>query len=183
MAGQPPHVAVFGSSEPAEGERLYEIARQLGAALARSGCVVVTGGYGGVMEAACRGAHEFHGRTIGVVCDVFAGRTPCAYLDERIATPNLHERTRELIERCHGFVVLEGKAGTLAELTFLWALERAGCLAGRPVVVLGEAWPDLLEALERGRWLDPHQLRTTMVAATPAEAAAAVLSGMVSERR
>jgi len=51
-------VAVFGSSEPAAGDPLYEAARRVGSLLAGAGYDVVTGGYGGVMEGASRGAVE-----------------------------------------------------------------------------------------------------------------------------
>ena len=163
-------VAVFGSSEPSEGEPLYAQARSLGALLAAHGHVVVTGGYGGVMEAACRGALESGGRTLGVTCAIFSGRKPNRYLDESIETRDLHDRTRELIARSDAFVVLPGKSGTLAELTFLWALHRAGCLEGRPVVLLGDEWRHLLRHLLRAAILNGSELDITRVVDTPEEA-------------
>ncbi len=76
-------IAVFGSSEPLEGEPLYEQARRVGALLAAAGYRVVTGGYGGVMEGASRGAIERGGEAIGVVCGaVFPARSPNRYLTE-----------------------------------------------------------------------------------------------------
>ena len=50
-------VAVFGSSEPAQGEPLYEEARAVGSLLARAGFLVVNGGYWGVMEGEIGRAH------------------------------------------------------------------------------------------------------------------------------
>ena len=55
-------VAVFGSSELRETDRAYQLAYRTGQALARAGFSVVTGGYGGVMEAASRGARDAGGR-------------------------------------------------------------------------------------------------------------------------
>jgi uncharacterized protein (TIGR00730 family) len=147
MARDVRSVAVFGSSEPAPGDSLYEIARALGSLCARSGFTVVTGGYGGVMEGASRGAVEAGGRTIGIVCSVFEGRRPNRWLTETHETCDLFERTRELIDRTHGYVVLPGQTGTLAELAMLWALSRAGCLGSRPVVALGRGWQDVLSSL------------------------------------
>ena len=60
-------IAVFGSSEPSDGDPLYERAQRLGHRLAKAGFGVITGGYGGVMEAASRGAYEAGGKSIGVV--------------------------------------------------------------------------------------------------------------------
>ena len=69
-----------------------------------------------------------------------------------------------------GFVVLHGKSGTLAELALLWALDRAGCLDRRPVVLLGDGWSALLAFLQRSEMLEPAQQRITRVAATPEDA-------------
>ncbi|HKQ59755.1 MAG TPA: LOG family protein [Candidatus Polarisedimenticolaceae bacterium] len=159
-------IAVFGSSEPAPGAADYELARRLGAALARAGHPVVNGGYGGVMEAASRGAREAGGEVIGVTCRAFAQRRPNAYLTTEVATTDLLARTAELIARAAGFVVLPGKAGTLAELAQLWALDRAGCLGGRPVVLLGARWQGLLDYLAAAQLLDEDQVNHTRVVRT-----------------
>jgi uncharacterized protein (TIGR00730 family) len=165
-----PAIAVFGSSEPRPGDDLYDVALHLGGLLARARCTVITGAYGGVMEGASRGAYEAGGRTLGVPCEIFDARAPNAYLTDVVPTKNLHERTRELVERASGFVVLPGKAGTLAELAWLWALHRAGCLGGRPVVLLGPGWQSLIDLLERSGMLEPSQILSTQVARTPEEA-------------
>jgi len=162
-------IAVFGSSEPVPGEPPYELAERVGYVLGAAGYTVVTGGYGGVMEAASRGATAAGGRTIGVTCATFESRTPNAYLTEVREGTDLHDRTRRLIDLADGFVVLEGKAGTLAELAFLWALQRAGCLGTRPVVLLGDSYRDLLPFLERSEILESEQLDITRLASSPEE--------------
>lgn len=164
-----PAVAVFGSSEPCPGEPLYEAARDLGRALARGGYAVVTGGYGGVMEGASRGAREAGGSTFGVLCAWFDNRNANPYLDGSMVAPDLHDRTRELIDRSWAFVVLDGKAGTLAELAFLWALERAGRLSDRPVVLFGDAWTDTVARLADAGRLEPSQIAMCRHASTPDE--------------
>lgn len=165
-----PAVAVFGSSEPLPGDALYRSARSLGTALAAAGFDVVTGGYGGVMEAASRGAREGGGDAIGVTCEIFRSREPNGYLSLAVPTPDLFLRTRELVRRACGFVVLDGKAGTLAELAFLWALARAGCLGDCPVLLLGDVYPELLAFLEKIGMLEPRQIEATRVVATADEA-------------
>ena len=62
-------ISVFGSSLPTEGMSEYAEARELGGILAKSGYIIATGGYRGVMEAASRGASEAGGHVIGVTCD------------------------------------------------------------------------------------------------------------------
>jgi len=165
-------VAVFGSSEPREDQPAYRLAYRTGQALAQTGFTVVTGGYGGVMEAASRGASDAGGRTVGVVSDVFSQREPNPYLSETVGSRDLYERTRFLIERADGFVVLAGRAGTLAELAWVWALARAGCLPVRPVVALGAPWPDLLDLLEQSDMMDSIAREMTERAADENEAVA-----------
>ncbi len=165
-----PTVAVFGSSEPLEGEPGYEAARQTGRRLAEAGYDVVTGGYGGVMEGASRGIREAGGRSVGVTTEIFSERNPNPFLDEVVSTPDLYVRTRELIDRALGFVILPGKSGTLAELTFLWALRRAGQLGRKPVILLGDEWRHLLRHLLRAGILESDQMDVTRVVDTPEEA-------------
>ena len=70
-------------------------ARELGAELARRGVATMTGGYGGAMAAASRGAHEAGGHVIGVTVDLFERRGPVnPWVRERVHTPDLFERLR-----------------------------------------------------------------------------------------
>src|ERR1043165_3037345 len=64
-------VCLFGSYTPKHGERLYQVAYEIGHALAKAGYVVANGGYDGTMEASHRGAKEAGGRTIGITCSIF----------------------------------------------------------------------------------------------------------------
>lgn len=163
-------VCVFGSSEPAAGQPLYEQARRVGLLLARAGCVILNGGYGGVMEGASRGAREANGHVIGVTAATFAARTPNPYLVEEQREPDLYARTRRLIEQGEAFIILPGRSGTLAELTLVWALCRARQMPDKPVALLGEAWPPLLDTLRRLDYLEPRLLTLTRCTFIPEEA-------------
>ena len=59
------HVAVSGGGEA--GEAACRLAEAVGRELARRGAVVVTGGLGGAMAAACRGAKAEGGTTLGLM--------------------------------------------------------------------------------------------------------------------
>ncbi len=174
-------VAVFGSADAKEGDPLYELARRVGKLLVDAGYGVVTGGYGGVMEGANRGAAEAGGASVGVTCAAFSGRTPNRFLTERRETADLFARTALLIDAACGYVVLHGKSGTLAELTFVWALHRAGSLGPRPVVLLGDAWRPFLHHLVRGAMIEDDQLAITRVAEGPEEAVMALDRFLVAE--
>src|SRR5262249_9651187 len=89
-------ITVFGSSRTNEGETDCAEARGLGAELARAGFSVCTGGYGGVMEAASRGAKEAGGRTYGVTAEFFKPQAN-AWVDVEVRMKTWQERLFELI--------------------------------------------------------------------------------------
>ena len=164
------NVAVFGSSEPKAGEPLYEEARRVGFLLAKAGYAVVNGGYSGVMEGASRGAREAGGTAIGVTSKDLGRAGGNSYLSVEHAESNLFDRTRRLIEISSAYIILPGKAGTLAEASFLWALHRGRLLNGRAIVLLGPFWSGFVEQLVARNLLEPGQAAITMHAATPEEA-------------
>ena len=181
MNRAPRLVAVFGSADPPPGDPLYELARRVGGLLAAAGYGVLTGGYGGVMEGASRGASEAGGVAIGVTSATFSGRTPNRYLSDVREAPDLVTRTGALIESACGYIVLHGKSGTLAELTLVWALHRAGSLGPRPVVLLGAAWRPFLHHLVRGAMIEDEQLAITRVVDGPEEAVHELSRFLVAE--
>ncbi len=165
-------VAVFGSSTLREGDPGYAMAVRLGAALARAGATVVTGGYRGAMEAISRGAVEAGGQAIGVTVELYEKRGPAnAYLTERIYTSDLYERLRWLVEHCQGFVVLPGSVGTFTELFLTWTLISAGGRSEAPIVLLGDAWPRLLAVLRSDRLIPEELFRYVTIAGDIQEAA------------
>ena len=66
LAEAPPAVCVFGSSRTQPGSPEYLVGEQLGAALARDGWAVITGGGPGVMEAVNKGSTQAGGVSIGL---------------------------------------------------------------------------------------------------------------------
>ena len=164
-------VAVFGSSEPLEGDPLYETARRVGHLLALGGFRVVSGGYGGVMEGASRGAREAGGTCIGVTTSAFQARgAGNAFLSEERCEPDLFLRTRSLIDLSDAYIILRGKSGTLAELTFLWALNRAGLLPSTRIILLGDFWEQILGSLQSHQMIEAEQMAITGLARTPEQA-------------
>lgn len=175
-------VAVFGSSESSPGDGTWEAAEKAGALLARAGYDVVNGGYGGVMEACSRGATGAGGRAIGITCAELPRSGGNPYLSEERPEPDLHARTRTLIRLSAAYIILPGKAGTLAELSFLWALHRGRLLGSAPVVLLGGFWDGLVEEMLRRGLLDPPQAEATSHAATPEEAVSIILRRVPPDR-
>jgi len=137
-------VTVFGSSRPEAGDPDYEEARALGAELAKRGFAVCTGGYGGTMEAASRGAKEAGGRVYGVTAEFFA-RKANGWVDVEVRKKTWDERLFTLIEMGDGFVVCKGGTGTLVELAVVWEMLNKGVMTGKPMAVLGNFWRPILD--------------------------------------
>jgi uncharacterized protein (TIGR00725 family) len=122
-----PYVGVVGPGEASSREQW--LAEEVGAGLAELGAVVVTGGLGGVMEAASRGARSRRGLTLGILPgddrDAANG-----WVEIAVATGLGELRNGILVRACDALVAIGGGHGTLSEVGFALKL-------GRPVVGLG----------------------------------------------
>jgi uncharacterized protein (TIGR00725 family) len=122
-----PYVAVVGPGDASPQE--LQAAEDVGAGLAARGAIVVTGGLGGVMEAACRGARSRRGRTIGILPgedrDAANG-----WVEIAIATGLGELRNGLVVRAADALVAVGGGHGTLSEVALALKL-------GRPVVGLG----------------------------------------------
>lgn len=172
MTSRPPLIAVFGSSTMKESDAAWRLAFDLGGELARAGAGVMTGGYGGIMAACSRGAHEAGGHVVGVTVELFEKRGPVnRWVKERIHTADLYERLRVIVDRADGFVTVPGSIGTLTELFLTWTLLSVGGRPAAPLVLLGDRWPDYLDAHRHPELVLSHLFEHVRCAATPAEAA------------
>lgn len=137
-------ITLFGSSRPTSGDADYEEARTLGKALAQCGFAICSGGYGGVMEAASRGAKEAGGKTYGITAEFFK-RGPNEFVDVEVRKKTWQERLFTLIEMADGYVACKGGTGTLVELAVVWEMLNKSVMIEKPCVVFGEFWQPILE--------------------------------------
>jgi uncharacterized protein (TIGR00725 family) len=119
-------VSVIGGST-VDGET-YERAREIGRLLGERGHEVVCGGYGGVMEAACRGASEAGGHTVGILKGTHLGEGN-EWVDTGIATGMGDARNALVVLNGAACIAVDGGAGTLSELGMAF-------VHGRPVAGL-----------------------------------------------
>jgi hypothetical protein len=114
-------VSVIGGSRV--DEPTYERAREVGRLLAERGHTVVCGGYGGVMEAVCRGAREHDGETIGVLkgTDPDEGNE---WITTPIATGMGDARNALVVLNGEACIAIDGAAGTLSELGMAFVYDR-----------------------------------------------------------
>ena len=131
-------VSVIGASAPPD--EAVEDAREVGRLLAERGHTVVCGGLGGVMRAACRGASEAGGHTIGIL----PGEDRDAaneYVQTAIATGMGHSRNALVIMNGDAVIAVDGAGGTLSEVGF-------SSVYSRPIAGLGAPDAPHVKAVE-----------------------------------
>ncbi len=107
------YVGVIGGQFCSEEES--RVAFELGRLLAERGAVIVCGGLGGVMEAACKGAREGGGTTIGILPGPFRSDAN-PYVDHAIATDMGQARNAIIVRTADAVVAVGGEYGTLSEI-------------------------------------------------------------------
>lgn len=119
-------VGVIGGSECTSEE--YRIAEEVGRLIAKAGALLVCGGRTGVMEAACKGASEAKGITIGVLpSDDVHQANP--YVTIPIATGMGIGRNIIIVRSAAALIAINGRYGTISEISFALQL-------GKPVFAL-----------------------------------------------
>ncbi|MFC7548172.1 TIGR00730 family Rossman fold protein [Plantactinospora sp. GCM10030261] len=148
LADLPPAVSVFGSARSKPDSPEYELAEQLGGALARAGYAVITGGGPGLMEAANRGASEAGGMSIGLGIELPFEQGINDWVDLAIDFRYFFARKTMFVKYAQAFVVLPGGFGTMDELFEALTLVQTGKVTRFPVVLMGETyWRGLLDWL------------------------------------
>ncbi len=145
-----PCVTVFGSARIPESDPYYQMARQMGGAIARLGFTVMTGGGPGIMEAANRGAREVGGRSVGCNIQLPTEQSPNPYLDRSVTLRYFSVRKTLLMKYSYAFVVCPGGVGTLDEFFEALTLIQTGKVRNFPIVLMGrEYWHELNVLLEK----------------------------------
>jgi uncharacterized protein (TIGR00730 family) len=137
-------IVIFGSARTQENHPYYQQARELGALIAKSNraLTVVTGGGGGIMEAANRGAFENGGKSVGFNVALPHEQIPNPYI-----TPDLcfqfhyfAVRKMHLLMRAKALVAFPGGFGTLDELFEALTLVQTQKMRRIPIVLFDKAY-------------------------------------------
>jgi uncharacterized protein (TIGR00730 family) len=141
-----PAVALFGSARVKEGSAPYEAARTVGKLFAERGWAVVTGGGGGVMEGANRGAQEGGGLSVGFNIVLPHEQAPNPYTDISHTFDHFYARKVCFVRPSEGFVIFPGGFGTLDELYESLTLIQTGTIKHFPVVLFDtEYWREMID--------------------------------------
>jgi uncharacterized protein (TIGR00730 family) len=174
-------VGVIGSARLTENDDRWTLAHELGALLAGEGFVVVTGGYGGLMAAVSRGAHEMGGRVIGLPMQHWTGIQPNRWNADLRWSSNYGVRLNHLLH-CDAVIALPGGVGTLSEMAITWAANQT---EGRalPLVLLGACWPPVIQSIGEHLVVGDADLNLLRFAASPEEALREIRAGLQDEKR
>jgi hypothetical protein len=126
-------VAVIGDASCKPNSKTELHAQTLGTLLVDSGYRIITGGLGGIMEAACRGAKESKHYREGDTVGLLPGHTPgtaSPFVDIIIPT-GLDYGRNYLVAHSDAVVAIGGGAGTLSEMCYSWMYKRL-------IIALGE---------------------------------------------
>ena len=169
-------VAVFGSARSRPGDGQWEDAVECGRLLTEAGFGVVTGGYGGTMEAVSQGAAAAGGRVVGVTADAVFPDRPGAnrHVGEERSAASITERIHLLVSGTAASISLPGSIGTFTELMSAWNAAYVSQFSGapsKPVIAVGAGWGEIVAMLAPR--LDAPGLVTT-VDSVPAAVAAVV---------
>lgn len=108
-------IGVIGAGE-AEDE-ILALAEEVGRSVAEAGCILVCGGLGGVMEAACKGAKAGGGTTVGILPGSDRhGTNP--YVDIPVVTGFGEGRNVFIVRSADVLIAVAGEYGTLSEIAF-----------------------------------------------------------------
>ncbi|MCQ0110049.1 TIGR00730 family Rossman fold protein [Zhouia amylolytica] len=130
-----PCVTIFGSARFNKDSEHYKNAEHIGAALAKMGFTVMTGGGPGIMEAANKGAYLAGGKSVGCNIKLPLEQIPNPYLHKWINIPYFFVRKVILVKYSYAFVVMPGGMGTLDELFESLTLIQTKIIENFPVVI------------------------------------------------
>jgi predicted Rossmann-fold nucleotide-binding protein/SAM-dependent methyltransferase len=167
-------ITFFGDSSIETDSPLYKLVSETAKLLATNGYAIVNGGGPGVMKAATEGAELVNGETEAIywepkLASIFEGKNLTNVTDQSSAYSNYMMRTMGLIENGHVYVCFQGGTGTISEFGMVWALAKLYFGRHKPVILVGEFWHDVVDAMQKSLLLDDNELSVLHFANTAQE--------------
>lgn len=152
-----PAVSIFGSARAKPDEIYYKLAHETAYEIAKADFAVITGGGGGIMEAANKGAAEAGGKSIGLNIELPLEQVPNDYQNFSLHFRYFFCRKVMFLKYAHGFVVFPGGYGTMDEFCEALVLIQTLKQASFPVILMGgEYWKGLIGWMKQ-KMLGEHQ--------------------------
>jgi uncharacterized protein (TIGR00730 family) len=153
-----PAVSIFGSARVKPDDPLYRKAEEIAALFVKHKFAVITGGGGGVMEAANKGAVEAGGSSVGLNIRLPYEQKPNRFATVQVEFNYFFIRKVMFIKYAAAYIVLPGGFGTLDELTEVVTLIQTQRIKPFPIILVGsDYWAGLLD------WMKTRLLKDHMI--------------------
>jgi len=139
-------VSIFGSARTEPNDPTYKKAEELAALFAKEKFAVLTGGGGGIMEAANKGAAEAGGTSVGLNINLPFEQHPNPYANVRLDFNYFFIRKVMFVKYAHAYIIMPGGFGTLDEFFEAMTLIQTHRIKPLPVIMVGsDYWSGLFE--------------------------------------
>ncbi|MBC2715752.1 MAG: TIGR00730 family Rossman fold protein [Desulfobacteraceae bacterium] len=169
-----PAVSIFGSARMKPDDPYYQRTVEISGMLAENGFTVITGGGGGIMEAANKGAAEKNGKSVGLNIVLPMEQEPNPYSNIKVEFNYFFIRKVMFIKYAMAYVIMPGGFGTLDELFEAVTLIQTKRVKPLPVILFGsEYWGGLVEWIKarllEDKLISPDDLDILKVTDDPEE--------------
>lgn len=175
-----PAVSIFGSARIKSDDPIYQKAERIGALFVKNKFAVITGGGGGVMEAANKGAAEAGGQSIGLNIVLPFEQKPNPYSNIKLEFKYFFIRKVMFIKYAAAYIIMPGGFGTLDELFESVTLIQTQRIKPLPVIMVGtDYWSGLKSWIEsrllvKEKMISPNDFEILQVMDDPEEIVRAV---------
>jgi len=153
-----PAVSIFGSARLTSDHSYYIKAHDLAALFAKKGYAIITGGGGGIMEAANKGAASENVESIGLNITLPSEQKPNSYATQQIEFKYFFVRKVMFLKYAQAYIIMPGGFGTLDELFETITLIQTRRIRRFPVILMGkDYWEGLID------WVKDKFIRENMI--------------------
>jgi len=174
-----PAVSIFGSARTKPDEAYYKLAEKTAGLFSKNGFSVITGGGGGIMEAANKGAKEAGGKSVGMNIILPFEQKPNPYSNINVEFNYFFVRKVMFVKYAMAYIIMPGGMGTLDELFEAVTLIQTKRIRPFPLILMGsEYWKGLIgwirERLLENGMISPEDMDILQIVDDPEEAVKAV---------
>jgi hypothetical protein len=174
-----PAVSIFGSARTQPDASYYKLAEETAELFAKSGFAVITGGGGGIMEAANKGAREADGKSVGLNIILPFEQQPNPYSNINLDFNYFFVRKIMFVKYAMAYIIMPGGMGTLDELFEAVTLIQTKRIRPFPLILMGsEYWNGLIdwirERLLADGMISPEDMDILQIIDEPEEVVKAV---------
>jgi hypothetical protein len=177
LASVGPAVSFFGSARTPADDPYYKLAEETASEIVNAGFAVITGGGGGIMEAANKGAAKSGCQSIGLNIELPMEQVPNVYQNLSLHFRYFFVRKVMFLKYAHGFIVFPGGYGTMDEFFEAAVLIQTLKQASFPVILMGsDYWEGLIKwvretMLQKHGYIDPDDMDVFTMVDDPQAAA------------